>query len=76
LTVVLLGWWALRNVPSGVDPAAERRPRDHGRPMPELLQVLPASPWLRTAAGFVIFGGCALLIVWIVATVASSLRRG
>ena len=28
VTVVLMGWWALRNVPSGVDPAAERRPRD------------------------------------------------
>ncbi len=59
VTVVLMGWWALRNVPSGVDPAAERRPRDRGKPMPELLQVLPASPWLRTAAGFVIFVGCA-----------------
>ena len=40
VTVVLMGWWALRNVPSGVDPAAERRPRDRGEPMPELLQVL------------------------------------
>ena len=49
--VVLMGWWALRNVPSGVDPAAERRPRDRGQPMPDVLQVLPASPWLRTAAG-------------------------
>jgi hypothetical protein len=76
VTVVLLGWWALRNVPSGVDPAAERRPRDDGRRMPELLQVLPASPWLRTAAGLVIFVGCTLLVVWIVATVARSLRRG
>ena len=30
VTVVLMGWWALRNVPSGVDPTAERRPRDRG----------------------------------------------
>jgi hypothetical protein len=76
VAVVLLGWWALRNVPSGVDPAAELRPRDRGDPMPELLQVLPASPWLRTAAGFVIVIGCALLAVWIAATVARALRRG
>jgi hypothetical protein len=76
VTVALLGWWALRNVPSGVDPSAERRPRDRGDPMPELLQVLPASPWLRTAAGFVIFVGCALLVAWIVAVVARPFRRG
>jgi hypothetical protein len=76
VTVVLLGWWALRNVPSGVDPVAERRPRDRGNPMPELLQVLPASPWLRTAAGCVIVVGCALLAVWIATTVARAFRRG
>jgi hypothetical protein len=76
VTAVLLGWWALRNVPSGVDPAFVRRPRDRGNPMPELLQVLPASPWLRTAAGFVVFIGCALLAVWTAASVARSLRRG
>jgi hypothetical protein len=75
VTVVLLGWWALRNIPSGVDPAAERRPRDGGSPMPELLQVLPASPWLRTAAGFVIFVGCVLLAVWIATTAARAFRR-
>jgi hypothetical protein len=75
VTVVLMGWWALRNVPSGVDPAAVRRPRDRGNPMPELLQVLPASPWLRTAAGFVIAVGCALLAVWLASTVARVLRR-
>jgi hypothetical protein len=75
VAVVLLGWWALRNVPSGVDPAAERRPRDGGNPMPELLQVLPASPWLRTAAGFVIFVGCVLLAVWIATTAALAFRR-
>jgi hypothetical protein len=43
--------------------------------MPELLQVLPASPWLRTAAGFVIFVGCALLVVWIATTAARAFRR-
>jgi hypothetical protein len=61
VTVVLMGWWALRNVPSGVDPAAELRPRDRGLRMPELLQVLPASPWLRTAAGLVIAAGCLMV---------------
>ena len=59
VTVVLIGWWALRNVPSGVDPTAVRRPRDRGLPMPEALEVLPASPWLRTAAVVVIAIGCA-----------------
>jgi hypothetical protein len=57
ISVVLMGWWALRNVPSGVDPTRVRRPRDDGR-MPELLQVLPASPWLRTTTGVVIAAGC------------------
>ncbi len=66
VTVVLMGWWALRNVPSGVDPTTERRLRDRGLPMPELLQVLPASPWLRTAAGVVIAVGCLMVAVSIV----------
>ena len=61
VTVVLMGWWALRNVPSGVDPTTERRLRDRGMPMPELLEVLPASPWLRTAAGVVIAVGCLMV---------------
>ncbi len=76
ITVVLMGWWALRNVPSGVDPAAERRPRDRGQPMPELLQVLPASPWLRTAAGVVIALGCIAVVISLADTVARGLRRG
>jgi hypothetical protein len=63
VTVVLMGWWALRNVPSGVDPTEELRPRDRGVPMPELLQVLPASPWLRTAAVVVIAIGCLAIAV-------------
>ena len=66
VTVVLMGWWALRNVPSGVDPTTERRLRDRGRPMPELLEVLPASPWLRTAAGVVIAVGCLMVVASIV----------
>ncbi len=66
VTVVLMGWWALRNIPSGVDPTTERRLRDRGRPMPELLQVLPASPWLRTAAVIVIAVGCLAIAVSIV----------
>jgi hypothetical protein len=73
VTVVLMGWWALRNVPSGVDPAAERRPRDRGLPMPELLQVLPASPWLRTAAVVVIIIGCLGLAVSVVGYRRSSI---
>jgi hypothetical protein len=61
VTVALMGFWALRNMPRGVDPAAERRPRDRGAPMPEILQVLPASPWLRTAAVVVAITGCAAI---------------
>jgi hypothetical protein len=75
VTVVLMGWWALRNVPSGVDPVAERRPRDRGRPMPELLQVLPASPWLRTAAGVVIAAGRVMVAASVVASLHPSAIR-
>jgi hypothetical protein len=57
-TIVLMAWWALRNVPSGVDPTAVRRDRDHGSPMPDVLQVLPGRPWMHTAAVVVIVGGC------------------
>ena len=63
VTVVLMGWWALRNVPSGVDPAPSGDPAIGGSPMPEVLQVLPASPWLRTAAGVVIAVGCVAVAV-------------
>ena len=66
VTIVLMGWWALRNAPSGVDPTAERRPRDRGRPMPEVLQELPASPWLRTAAAVVIAVGCVAIAISLV----------
>jgi nitric oxide reductase large subunit len=62
-------------VPSGVDPVAERRPRDRGRPMPELLQVLPASPWLRTAAGVVIAVGCVMVAASVVASLHPSAIR-
>jgi hypothetical protein len=75
VTVVLMGWWALRNVPSGVDPAAERRPRDRGAPMPELLQVLPASPWLRTAAAVVIAVGCVAVAFSLADAVTRDVRR-
>ncbi len=75
VTVVLMGWWAVRNVPSGVDPTAERRPRDRGQPMPELLQVLPASPWLRTAAAVVIAVGCVAIAISLVDAATRRVRR-
>jgi hypothetical protein len=71
-TAILLGWWSLAHLPSGVDPTAERRPRDRGAPMPELLQVLPASPWLRTAAGVLIGIGCAALAMSLVSGIWAS----
>ena len=75
VTVVLMGWWAVRNAPSGVDPTAERRPRDRGQLMPELLQVLPASPWLRTAAGVVIAVGCVAIAISLVDAATSRVTR-
>jgi hypothetical protein len=76
VTAILLGWWSLAHVPSGVDPASERRPRDRGGPMPELLQVLPASPWLRTAAGALIGVGCAGLLAALVGGMLGTASRG
>jgi hypothetical protein len=75
VTVVVLGWWALRNAPSGVDPTAERRPRDRGRPMPDVLQVLPASPWLRTAAAVVIAVGCVAIALSLVGAMTRRVTR-
>lgn len=58
-----MGTWAVLNVPTGVDPAAVRRPRDRGSPMPELLQELPVSPWLRSATWVAIVAGLLCLLV-------------
>ena len=44
VTVVLMGWWALRNIPSGSIRPPSVVLVTGGSPMPELLQVLPASP--------------------------------
>lgn len=71
VAVVLMAFWALRNVPSGIDPSRERRRRDGGAAMPDVLQVLPASPWLRSAAVVLVIAGCTALAVSLAAAVTA-----
>jgi Dolichyl-phosphate-mannose-protein mannosyltransferase len=64
--VAVTGWWAVTNLPVGVDPESVRRPRDRGTPPPELLRVLPLSDSWRTGAGV-------LIVLGLVVAVASML---
>ena len=60
--VAITGWWAVTNLPVGVDSELVRRPRDHGAPPPSLLRVLPLSdPW-RTGAGVLIVFGLVVAV--------------
>ncbi len=64
--VAIAGWWAVANLPVGVDPDLVHRSRDRGAPLPTLLRVLPLNDAWRTGAGV-------LIVVGIVVAVASIL---
>jgi hypothetical protein len=57
LLVAAMAWWAIRQMPTGVDPTTLARPRDRGRGAPDVLEVLPAGPGWRVAAAALIGAG-------------------
>jgi hypothetical protein len=74
--VAVTGWWAITNLPVGVDPELVRRPRDRGAPPPELLRVLPLSdPW-RTGAGVLIVLGLAVAVASMLVMTITRRRDG
>ncbi len=74
--VVVTGWWAVTNLPVGVDPESVRRPRDRGAPPPELLRVLPLSdPW-RTGAGVLVVLGLVVAVVSVLVVTFTHRRDG
>ena len=67
--------WLMTKLPISVDPTEVTRPRDRDRPMPLLLQVLPAGDGARRLVALVaIAGGVAALYGLIVETRRSGRR--
>jgi len=72
IVVAAMAWWAIRQMPIGVNPALARRPRDNGAVPPPALRVLPVGDgWRMFASGLivvgavlVIAGGCLALARW------------
>lgn len=58
-----LAYWAWQNVPTTVDLASLRRPRDRGRGMPDVLRTIPSSATSRDFALGVAITGSAILAV-------------
>ncbi len=55
--VVAMAWWAIKQMPIGVDPVFTRRPRDNGAVPPPALRVLPVGDgWRMIAAGVIVSG--------------------
>ena len=52
-----MAWWAIKQMPIGVDPVFTRRPRDNGAVPPPALRVLPVGDgWRMVAAGLIVAG--------------------
>jgi len=70
-----MGWWAIRQMPIGVDPANTLRPRDEGDRPPVLLRTLPVGDgWRVVAAGLIGVG--VIILVIAAAAIARWRRRG
>ena len=55
--VIAMAWWAIKQMPIGVDPVFTRRPRDNGAVPPPALRVLPVGDgWRMIAAGVIVSG--------------------
>ena len=64
VVVAAMAWWAIRQMPIGVDPATTRRPRDNGAVPPPALRVLPVGDvWRMVAAGTIAAGGRFVVLV-------------
>jgi hypothetical protein len=59
LVIALMAWWAIRQLPIGVDPVYTLRPRDHGALPPPELRVLPGNDGWRMAAAALMIAGAA-----------------
>jgi hypothetical protein len=72
IAVAALAWWAIRQMPIGVNPTLTRRPRDNGAVPPPALRHLPVGDgWRMFAAGLIVVGavlvivaGCVALAQW------------
>ena len=64
VVVAAMAWWAIRQMPIGVDPVFTRRPRDNGAVPPPALRVLPVGDgWRMAAAGVIGIGALVVALV-------------
>jgi hypothetical protein len=68
--VVAMAWWAIKQMPIGVDPVFTRRPRDNGAVPPPALRVLPVGDGWRMIAAAVIVTGAAVVMTALCLAVA------
>ena len=62
VVVVAMAWWAVNQMPIGVDPVFTRRPRDNGAVPPPALRVLPVGDgWRMVAAGVIVTGAVVIV---------------
>jgi Dolichyl-phosphate-mannose-protein mannosyltransferase len=60
--VIAMAWWAVKQLPIGVDPVFTRRPRDNGAVPPPALRVLPVGDgWRMIAAGTIVTGAVVIV---------------
>lgn len=72
IVIAAMAWWAIRQMPIGVNPALTRRPRDNGAVPPPALRHLPVGEgWRMFAVGLIVLGavlviaaGCVALAQW------------
>jgi hypothetical protein len=57
-----MAWWAVKQMPIGVDPVFARRPRDNGAVPPPALRMLPVGDGWRMIAAGVIVAGAAVVV--------------
>ena len=61
--VAAMAWWAIKQMPIGVDPVFTRRPRDNGAVPPPALRVLPVGDgWRMVAAGLIGVGAVVVTV--------------
>jgi 4-amino-4-deoxy-L-arabinose transferase-like glycosyltransferase len=72
VVIAAMAWWAIRQMPIGVDPVTTLRPRDRGALPPVELRALPVGDGWRRGAALLIVAGAATAVT---AGVLSAARR-
>jgi hypothetical protein len=63
VVVAAMAWWAIKQMPIGINPVFTRRPRDNGAVPPPALRMLPVGDgWRMAAAGLIGIGAVVVAV--------------